>query len=134
MKHKQVFINKKGDAFEPSSAKVKINEREQTYVIIRKNNELLCIYDNESAVFTLPKVEDVQNLELAPDSSFKTISYINEKNRYYKEIQTFNVYELISGKIKGSILQWCAIDDILIHNITFDETVYKGFKNLYVRE
>ena len=134
MKHKQIYIDKKGFSFEPSSAKVKINSRKQTYVIIRKNTDLLCVYDNESEVYTLPKVEDVQNLQITPNASFKTISYIKEHNRYYKEEQTFNVYELISGKIEGSILQWCPVNDILIHKTTFDETVFKGFKNLYVRK
>ena len=134
MKHERIYVDKNGNSFEPSSAKVKINEREQTYVIIRKNSDLLCIYDQESGVFTLPKEEDVQNLKLTPDAEFKTISYLKEKNRYFKENQFFNVYELESGKIEGNILQWCAINDILVHKINFDETVFKGFKNLYVRE
>lgn len=133
MKHRQVYINKKGNVFELSSAKVKISERRQSYVIIRKNDELLCIYDNDADVFTLPKIEDVQNLVLEPSSTFKTISYIKEKNRYYKEKQTFNVYELTDGKARGNILQWCKINDILVRNIVFDETVFTGFKKLYVR-
>ncbi len=133
MNHKQIYTDKKGFSFEPSSAKVKINERKQTYVIIRKNDELLCLYDNDAEIYTLPKIEDVQNLVSAPNSSFNTISYIKEKNRYFKEIQTFNVYELSSGTIKGNILQWCKINDILIRNIAFDETVFTGFKKLYVR-
>lgn len=134
MKHKQIYIDKKGFSFEPSSAKVKINEREQVYVIIRKNDELLCIYDKESEVFTLPKIGDVQNFKLQPNSSFSAIAYVKEKNRYYKEKQVYNVYELTSGKIHGNILQWCKINDILLHSLVFDETIFTGFKKLYVRE
>lgn len=134
MKYKQVYFDKKGFAFEPSSSKVKINNREQTYVIIRKGDELLCIYDEQAGVYTLPKFEDVQNLKAKPSSSFKTISYIKEKNRYFKETQIFNVYDLESGKIDGLILQWCAVNDIMVRKIGFDETVFKGFKNLYVRD
>ena len=130
MKHKQIYFNKKGFAFEPSSAKVKINNREQTYVIIRKGNELLCIYDKDYEVFTLPRIEDVHNLQLKPSLNFKTISYIKEKKRYVKEAQIFNVYDLESGKIEGNILQCCTVGDILVHKIGFDETVFKGFKNL----
>ena len=133
MRHKQIYTDKKGYSFEPSSSKVKINERKQTYIIIRKKDELLCLYDNEAEVYTLPKVDDVQNLETAPSSCFKTIAYIKEKNRYFKEIQTFDVYELTDGKTHGNILQWCEINDILIRNIAFDETVFTGFKKLYVR-
>lgn len=133
MKHKQIYTDKKGFSFEPSSDKVKINIREQTYVIIRKNEELLCIYDSGAEVYTLPKLENVQNLNTTPSSSFKTLSYIKEKNRYYKEKQTYNVYELISGTIHGNILQWCKINDILVRKIAFDETVFAGFKKLYVR-
>lgn len=134
MKYKQLYLDKNGNAHEPSSSKVKIAEREQTYVIMRKDDNLLCIYDEESNVFTLPKFEDIQNLRLAPSSSFRTISYIKEKNRYYKEFQTFNVYELAEGKIEDVILQWCALNDILLHLVSFDETLFNGFKNLYVRE
>ena len=134
MKFKQVYIDKKGGVFEPSSNRVKISERNQTYVILRKNNELLCIFDDENDVFTLPKIEDVQNMSLKPDSVFKTIAYIKEKNRYYKEFQTFNVYELSEGKIDDIILQWCSVNDILLHGIGFDETLFNGFKNLYVRD
>lgn len=134
MKHERVYVDKNGGSFEPSSAKVKINDREQTYVIIRKNKDLLCIYDNGSNVYTLPKIEDIHNLSLNPSSAFSTIAYIKEKNRYYKETQTFKVYELESGKIEGNILLWCRINDILVRKTAFDETVFKGFKNLYVRE
>lgn len=133
MKHKQIYIDKNGNSFEPSSAKVKIVERHQTYVIILKGDAILCIYDREAEIYTLPKLEDVQNLEINPNSSFKTIAYIKEKNRYYKEIQTFNVYELIHGNIHGNILQWCKTEDILISKIDFDETVFTGFKKFYVR-
>ena len=133
MKHKQIYIDKNGNSFEPSSAKVKIVERHQTYVMILKGDEILCIYDREAEIYTLPKLEDVQNLEINPNSSFKTIAYIKEKNRYYKEIQTFNVYELINGNIHGNILQWCKTEDILIRKIDFDETVFTGFKKFYVR-
>ena len=133
MRNKQIYTDKSGFSFEPSSAKVKIITREQTYVVIRKNEELLCIYDGEAKVYTLPKLEDVQNLKITPSSSFKTIAYIKEKNRYYKEKQTFNVYELTDGKTHGNILQWCKINDILVRNIVFDETVFTGFKKLYVR-
>lgn len=133
MKHKQIYIDKNGNSFEPSSAKVKIVERHQTYVIILKGDAILCIYDREAEIYTLPKLEDVQNLEINPNSSFKTIAYIKEKNRYYKEIQTFNVYELINGNIHGNILQWCKTEDILIRKIDFDETVFTGFKKFYVR-
>ena len=134
MKHNQLYFDKNGFSFEPSSTKVKINNREQTYVIIRKGDELLCIYDEQAGVYTLPKFEDVQNLKAKPSSSFKTISYIKEKNRYFKETQIFNVYDLESGKIEGLILHWCAVNDILVRKIGFDETVFKGFKNLYVRD
>lgn len=134
MKHRQLFINKKGLVFEPSSNKVKITERDRTYVIIRKKDELLCVYDKENEVYTLPEIADITNLNLKPDSSFKTLSYVKEKKRYYKDHQTFNVYELISGKIEGTILNWCKINDILLHGIAFDETLFKGFKNLYVRD
>lgn len=134
MKHRQVYIDKKGFSFEPSSEKVKINERKQSYVIIRKDNNLLCIYDKDNEIFTLPKIEDVQKLELKPSSNFETMSYIKEKNRYYKEIQHFDVFELESGKIHGNILEWCPIEEILVHSINFDETLFNGFKKLYVRD
>lgn len=134
MNCKQVYVDKKGTPFEPSSAKVKINEREQTYVIIRKDTEILCVYDNESGVFTLPKAGDVENLNLNPSSTFSTISYIKEKNRYYKEKQTFNVYELKSGKALGDILLWCSVEDMLVRKKPLDETIFNGFKNLYVRK
>lgn len=134
MKAKQLFINKKGNVFVPSSSKVKIHDRNQTYVIIRKGDELLCVYDGASELYTLPKFEDVENLASTADSSFKVLCYIKEKNRYYKEAQTFNVYNLTDGKISGDILEWCKINDILVHGLDFDETVYKGFKNLYVRD
>ncbi len=134
MKHKQIFIDKKGLVYEPSSSKVKINNRNRTYVIIRKNDELLCIYDKDYQVYTLPEANDIANLNLKPSSNFKILSYIKEKNRYYKESQTFNIYELVSGKTEGSLLRWCKINDILLHRIAFDETMFKGFKNLYVRD
>ena len=134
MKYKQIYIDTKGNVFEPSSGRVKVSERKQTYVILRKNNELLCIYDEDNNVFTLPKLEDVQNLNLKPTSVFNTIAYIKEKNRYYKEFQTFNVYELSEGKIDDIILQWCSVNGILLHELSFDETLFNGFKNLYVRD
>ena len=50
MKHKQIYIDKNGNSFEPSSAKVKIVERHQTYVMILKGDAILCIYDREAEI------------------------------------------------------------------------------------
>ena len=106
--------------------------RENSFVVIQKNNELLCVYDEKLAVYAFPNTNEV-TINAKPTTEFTIISYISENCKLWKELQNYRVFMVDDVDLQEIPLIWCSIEDILLNNITFDATQKIGFKNLLVR-
>jgi len=124
------FVNKYGQVkyFDAAEAFM----REHTYLLLSDGVELICAYDKESQLYTLPTDKDLHfngNLRL----QFSTLAYFVENNHPIKEWQNYLVYAVKKSDLPDTDFQWCKIKDILLNNIAFDATKLIGVKNLYVR-
>lgn len=124
------FINKYGAVFffEPTKAQ----KRDCGYSIVVKDNLLLCQYDKISGLFAFPK-DDYLALTETPSLQYVLHTDIEENGEYFKETQHFKVYEVENAQINSGVLSWQLLEDVLVGNVQFDETVRNGFKNLIVR-
>ncbi len=127
---KAPFTNKYGAIFffEPSKAQ----KRDCCYVIVIKDNLILCQYDKISGLYAFPKEESLSLTE-TPTLHFTLHTNIEENENYFKETQLFKIYEVENAQINSSLLDWQLQEDILIANTPFDATLKSGFKNLIVR-
>lgn len=124
------FINKYGAVFFFDAAKAK--KRETLYSVVVKDNLVLCQYDKISGLFSFP-AEDYLSLTETPTFSFVLHTNMEENGEYFKDVQTFKVYDVENAQIDSGILNWQLIEDIMVSNVQFDETQRNGFKNLIVR-
>lgn len=124
------FINKYGAVFffEPTKAQ----KRDCGYSIVVKDNLLLCQYDKISGLFAFPK-DDYLALTETPSLQYVLHTDIEENDKYFNETQHFKVYEVENAQINSGVLSWQLLEDVLVGNIQFDETLQNGFKNLIVR-
>lgn len=106
--------------------------REKNYIIIKKDSEILCIYDESSNLFSLPTEYDIE-LNALPTFSFAVMSYIFENNRPIKENQKYRFYDVKDVDLADIPLQWCSLDDICLKKIMFDATQFGGIKHMLVR-
>lgn len=113
---------------EPAEAFV----REKSYIIIKQDSKILCIYDAASELFSLPTEYDIE-LNAVPTRSFTVLSYIFENNRPIKETQKYRFYDIKNADLNNTPLQWCALEDISLRKIMFDATQLGGIKHMMVR-
>ena len=106
--------------------------RSATYVIIRRESNVVCKQNEGDSVLSFPHDYEV-DIAQKPSSSFFSIAYIKENGEAVKEMQTYDVYDVEEAKIDDLPLQWYPIKDILINKIDFDATQRTGIKNLFVR-
>lgn len=126
----QPFVDRYGHIYLRDEQKA--SARESSFVVVQKNNELLCLYDEQKAVYAFPSDRDVF-LSVKPTTEFTIISYVFENNALWKELQNYRVFMVDNVELEKLPMVWCSIEDILLSNITFDATQKIGFKNLLVR-
>ena len=124
------FINKYGAVFfyEPDKAKT----RESSYTAVTKDNLLLCQYDKISGLYSFPQ-EEYLALTETPTLNYTLHAYVEENGEYFRDTQNFKVYDVENAQIDNGLLSWQLIEDIMVGNVRFDETLRSGFKNLIVR-
>lgn len=123
------FINKYGSTFQAENTP---GERERCFVVLKKDNLLLCQYNRFDGLWMFPEAKDV-SIEAAPTLSFILHQNIVEDDRYYIEQQTYNFYDIENVQVESETLEWCAIEDILLGKFPFTAEQKTGFKNLLVR-
>ena len=124
------FVDKYGNLLYANTDN--IQERMIDYIIIKQENNIICLYDKSENMFTLPSNEDVM-LKAEPTSVFVNFAYIHEKDMLFKEKQTYHIYIVKDADFGDASLFWCAINDILLDKINFNSTQKIGLKNLLVR-
>ena len=110
----------------------KIAGNESGYIVVKKENYVLCIRDEIAGMYTLPAQNEV-TLEAEPSGEFSIISYVIRADIPVKEEQNYKVYEVKNVELKDTPLEWVSLSDILLGNVAFDATLKSGMKNLLVR-
>lgn len=124
------FVNGDGRIFYYDTEKV-VSGR-QDYIVIKRDEEILCFWDESGQVYTLPAEADVE-LNTSPSGEFSIIAYVIRGNKPIKEQQRYKVYEVGKVDLADLPLEWVALQDILLTNVAFDATQKSGMKNLLVR-
>lgn len=124
------FISKFGKITYSNPAEAFV--RHHTYIVLKSNNEIICIYRRADELYALPTPEDLQ-IKGALSGEFTTLSYLTENNHQIKEEQTYLIYNVKKDELPDASFQWCRIEDILLNKIAFDLTQLVGVKNLIVR-
>ena len=127
---KIIFADKYGNLSSHINKTVEV--REKNYIIIKKDDELMCLYDGITGLYSFPSDEDVM-LSLTPSLNFSIIAYITEDGKPYKEQQNYGIYLVDNADFADLPLHWCKINDLLLDNVRLDATQKNGFKNLLVR-
>lgn len=109
-----------------------VSERAQTYVIIRKGCQIVCLLNETSQLYRFPSLDDV-DLNSEPTLEFTVKAHIYELGDFVLERQTYRVYDVEEAQIEGTPLKWCEVDDVLVGTAPFDATQMDGLKNFWVR-
>lgn len=109
-----------------------ITEREHTFVIIKKDKEVVCCYEPETGLYSFPDTEMV-DLNHEPTVQFSITAHICENGQYIREKQHYLVFDVNGAEIEHTPLQWCKIEDILVNAVDFNAMQKDGFKNFLVR-
>lgn len=128
--HDSSFINRYGLNIDVGGHL--IEQRECCYIVVKKEDSLLCLYDTIYGLYKFPNTQNV-TINENPSLEFTLHADIAEHGHFIKETQLYRVYDVEDVHIEGENLGWCAINDILISKIPFDATQKYGFKNLLVR-
>lgn len=124
------FTNKYGAVFFFDTAKAE--KREANYVVVVKDNLLLCQYDKISGLYSFPQTSYL-SLSETPTFHYTLHTNVEENEKYFKETQIFDVYDVENAQIDNGLLSWQLAEDIMVSSIPFDATLSNGFKNLIVR-
>lgn len=127
---KTAFINKYGAVFWADASTAE--KTECTYAVVVRNNLLLCRFDKISGLYSFPE-DQYLSLTEEPTLHYTLHAYVEENNQYFKQTQNFRVYEIEKARINSPILSWQLLEDILVSDVPFDETLRTGFNNLFVR-
>jgi len=109
-----------------------VTEREKTYVVIKKDRNIVCCYDPTTGLYAFPD-NDMVELKHEPTIQFSITANICEDGKFIKEKQHYLVFDVNGAEIENTPLQWCTIDDVLVNAVNFDATQKSGFKNFLVR-
>ena len=110
----------------------KVRAVETGFVVVKKDNDILCLRNEIARIYTLPAQSEV-TLEAEPSGEFSIISYVIRSDEPVKEEQNYKVYEVKNVDLKDTPLEWVSLSDILLGNVAFDATLKNGMKNLLVR-
>ncbi|MBR1601060.1 MAG: hypothetical protein IJ677_05715 [Alphaproteobacteria bacterium] len=102
------------------------------YVVVKKNDFVLCMRDENAQMYTLPRKNEV-SINVDPTGEFKIISYVIRHDKPFKEEQTYEVFEVGAVDLENTPLEWVKMADILLGEVYFDATQKSGMKNLLVR-
>ncbi len=106
--------------------------RERTFVVVKKADEVVCCYDEESGLYSFPDTEMV-GLNHEPTVQFEISANIYENGQFICEKQRYLVFDVNGAEIENTPLQWCKTNDILVEAVNFNATQKTGFKNFLVR-
>ncbi len=106
--------------------------RQRNYIIIKKDSSLLCGYNADDELYSLPSDNDVE-IVAEPTLAFTVLSYVYENKHPIKETQTYRFYDVKDVDLADTPLQWCTIRDIALKKVMFNATQMIGIKNLLVR-
>ncbi|MDO4162476.1 MAG: hypothetical protein Q4D80_05705 [Pseudomonadota bacterium] len=127
---KTVFVNKYGAVFQTED--VSVEKTECCYIVVVKNDSLLCFFDKISGLYSFPE-EKYLSLSEKPTLQYTLHANVEENGRYFEETQVFKVYDVEKARVEGDALSWQQLEDILVGNVLFDARLKKGFNNLIVR-
>lgn len=106
--------------------------RKRQYIIIKKGNSVICNYDADTDLFSLPSNNEIE-LKAEPTLEFTVLSYLFENRHPIKEAQTYRFYDVKNADMANTPLKWCNLEDIALKKIMFDATQLIGIKHLFVR-
>lgn len=124
------FTDKDGQVFYYNPDSVEKGER--SYVIVKKQNQVLCMRDESAFMYTLPQKNEAE-INAKPTGAFETIAYVIRQDVPVRELQKYEVYEVSSVDLADTLLEWVDVADILLREVNFDATQKSGMKNLLVR-
>lgn len=124
------FIDKYGHLFYHETDNVE--EGQKTYIIIKKESDIICMRDKDALMYKLPLQSDLE-LNIEPTGEYNVLSYVIRHDKPLKELQSYLVYEVGYADLKNIPLEWVKLSDILLDSVTFDATQKNGIKNLVVR-
>lgn len=124
------FVDKYGCVYDLNDGNILF--RESVYIIMIKDNQVLCNCDQISGLMSFPS-DEVVDVSVVPSTSFSIFAYIVENGMYVKELQKYNIFEVEEVYIENASFKWCDVDDLLLGKIKFDATQITGLKNLLVR-
>ncbi len=124
------FVNKFGAVFFYEQSKAK--KRECSYSVVIKDNLLLCQYDKILGLYSFPKA-DYLALTETPSLQYTLHADVEENGEYFCETQLFDVYDVENAQINSGTLSWQLIEDVMVGNVQFDDTLQNGFRNMIVR-
>lgn len=110
----------------------KAKSREEEYIIISKPEYVACIYETEDNLYSFPNRKDI-GLKEEPSFEFSVFSYLLDKDKQIKELQSYSVYLVEDGDFSETVLKWISIEDILLGKTKLNATQMVGFKNFLVR-
>lgn len=124
------FTDRDGQIFyyDPDEAK----NGENCYIVIKKDDNVLCMRDEGDKMYMLPMQSDV-SLNVEPSGEFEIIAYVIRHDTPVKEKQKYQVYEVGFVDLRDMPLTWVKLSDILMEEVNFDATLKSGMKNLLVR-
>lgn len=126
----RIFVSKEGLQVELEDND--FIETEETFVVIKQGNQLLCVYDEDSGIYSFPNI-DFFEINDEPTFNFTIHCDVYYDETFIYETQNYFVYEVEDAGFSSDILKWLPIDDILINKYVLDATQKQGFKNLFVR-
>ena len=109
-----------------------VESRESGYIVVKKEDNILCMRDEIAGMYTLPKQSEA-TLNTEPSGEFNIISYVIRADGPVKEEQCYQIYEVEDVDLYDESLEWVSLSDILLGNVIFDATLKSGMKNLLVR-
>ena len=124
------FTDKDGSVFYYDPDEVENSER--GYVVVKKDDKILCMRDETAQLYTLPMQDDV-SINTEPTGEFEIIAYVIRHDEPVKERQNYEIFEVGEVDLKDTPLEWVKLSDIFLGEVYFDATQKNGMKNLVVR-
>ena len=84
------FVDKYGCVYDLNDGNILF--RECVYIIMIKDNQVLCNCDQISGLMSFPS-DEVVDVSVIPSTSFSIFAYIVENGMYVKELQKYNNFD-----------------------------------------
>lgn len=124
------FVNRDGQIFYHNPDEIETTEC--AFILVKRNNEILCMRDEIAKMYTIPMQKEV-SLDSEPTDEFETTVYVIREDEPVKERQIYKIYEVKDVDLEDTPLEWVSLSEILYDEVVFDATLKSGMKNLLVR-